>query len=334
MNRLVTLLLAAASLSLATPAAQAGPPASVLSLLNALPELPAGAEQATAWVDRRGTPVHAGLLQLQSALEAHRSFVARIAAANGAQHHQQGAVMAEALGQGMANEGIDMQRMQRDPAYAQAVQDRIRRMTPAEQMAFAQRMNQPLNNDPRFVNQAQAIVQDAPAMRAAAEAGGLYARQQPQRFSQHAAIWAAAEKEIERVRAGKLVAGVPKPAMEWDNIGCDKSCQGQWEAYAAKMLPLMIARETQILNIRRAALQRQRAAVLADLQTADQHLQATAYGAASRSSANQSLIVAYDGAAIAEIQVLWDRTLEAARAAAVVPHCGRQVVLVPLAVCS
>lgn len=334
MNRLFTQLLAAAGLSLAMLAAHAEQPASVLGLLNALPELPASAEQTTAWVDKRSSLIHPGLLQLQSAIDAHRGFVSRISAANGAQNQQQGAVMAESLGQGLANEGIDMARMQRDPAYAQAVQDRIKRMTPAEQMAFAQRMNQPLNNDKRFVNQAQAMVQDAPAMRAAAEAGELYARNQPQRFSQHSAIWTEAEKEVERVRAKKLVAGVPKPAMEWDNIGCDKSCQGQWEAYAAKMLPLMINRETEILNIRRAAVQRQRAAVLAELKTADQHLLATGYGAASRSSVNQGFITAYDGAAIAEIQALWERTLEAAKAAAAIPHCGKQVVLVPRAVCS
>src|SRR5687768_13013931 len=67
MNRLLTLLLAAAGLSLASLAAHAEQPASVLNLLNALPELPAGAEQTTAWVDKRSTLIHPGLLQLQSA---------------------------------------------------------------------------------------------------------------------------------------------------------------------------------------------------------------------------------------------------------------------------
>ncbi|MDN3920346.1 hypothetical protein [Roseateles violae] len=306
----------------------------MLSLLEAVAEPPATAEQATSWVDKRGTLLHPGMQQLQSAIDSHLAFVARIAAANGARNQQQGAVMSEALGQGLASEGIDMQRMQRDPAYAQSVQERIRRMSPAEQMAFAQRMSQPLNSDRRFVNQAQAMVEDAPAMRAAASAGEAYVRAQPQRLAQASAIWAEAEKEVERIRARRLVAGVPKPATEWDNIGCDKACRGQWDAYAAKMLPLMIARDTEILAVRRAALQRQRAAVLAELKSADQHLSASAYGAASRSDVNQSAIVAYDQAAIAEIVALRERTIDAVKSAAIVAHCGKQLVLVPLAACS
>jgi hypothetical protein len=333
MKSLVSLLLAAAACSLVVPAAHAQP-ASVLSLLGALPEPPATAEQAATWVDKRGTLVHPGMLQLQSAIDSHLAFVSRIAAANGASNQQQGAIVAEALGQGMANEGIDMQRMQRDPAYAQSMQDRIRRMSPAEQMAFAQRMTQPLNNDRRFVNQAQAMVEDAPTMQAAATAGGAYVRAQPQRFAQASAIWADAENEVERIRARRLAPGMPKPAMEWENIGCDKACQGQWDAYAAKMLPLMIARDTEILAVRRAALQRQRAAVITELKSADQHLSMAGYGAASRSNVNQSAIVAYDHAAIAEIVALRERTIDAVKSAVVVLHCGKQVVLAPLATCS
>lgn len=87
-----------------------------MSLLNAFPELPASAEQASAWVDKRGTLVHPGMLQLQQSIDAHRAYVSRIAAAHGAHNLQQGHVMVEAPAQGMANEGIDMQRMQRDPA--------------------------------------------------------------------------------------------------------------------------------------------------------------------------------------------------------------------------
>ena len=38
-------------------------------------------------------------------------------------------------------------------------------------------------------------------------------------------------------------------AIEFDNPGCDKACEAGWHAYAAKMLPLMIARDTQALKL-------------------------------------------------------------------------------------
>lgn len=325
-------LLVAALAGLGTTA-QAQAPGSVQALLDALPELPATAEQAATWVDKSGRIVHPALLQAQAALAAHKQAMERIAAAQGRTHAEQGQVVGQALMQGMQEVGIDVQRMQADPAYAQQVQERIRRMTPAEQMAMAQRMAQPMNQDPRVVNQAAAMAQDSAAARSAAEVGQAYAQQQPQRFQQHTALWAETEQAVQRVRARKLSAGLPKPALEWDNPGCDRRCQAQWEAYAAKMLPLMVARETEILQLRRAALQRQRAAVAPDVATAEQHLQATEFGLASRSQVNQGFITGYDGAIVAEIQGLLDRTLDAVKSAAVVPHCGTQVVLVPQAVC-
>lgn len=332
MHKLAAPLLAGA-LAVLGSCAWAQAPGSVQALLDALPELPATAEQAATWVDKDGRVVHPALLQLQAALASHRQAMDRIAAAQGRTHADQGQVMAQNLNQGLQDVGIDMQRMQADPAYAQQVQDRIRRMTPAEQMAMAQRMAQPLNNDPRFVNQAAAMAQDSAAARAAAELGQAYAQQQPQRFQQHAALWTETENAVQRLRARKLTVNLPKPALEWDNPGCDARCQGQWEAYAAKMLPLMIARETEILKLRRAAVQRQRAAVAPDVAAAEQHLQATEFGLASRSQVNQGFITGYDGAVVAEIQGLLDRTVDAVKSAAVLPHCGTQAVLVPMAVC-
>lgn len=313
--------------------AQAQAPDSVAALLKALPELPASAEQAATWVDKSGRLVHPALLQLQAAIAQHQQAMQRIAAAQGRTNVDQGQLVTNNLLKGMQDAGIDVQRMQSDPAYAQQVQDRMRRMTPAEQMAMAQRMSQPLNNDTRFVNQAAAMEKDKPAARAAAEAGMVYAQQQPQRFERHGALWAETENAVQRLRARKLMVDLPKPGTEWDNPGCDKRCQAQWDAYAAKMLPLMIERESEILALRRAAVQRQRAAVAPDIATAERHLQATEFSLASTSQVNQDYIVGYDGAVVAEIQSLLDRTVEAVLRAAVLPHCGTQAVLVPLAIC-
>jgi hypothetical protein len=313
--------------------AHARAPESIAALLKALPDPPASTEQAATWVDKTGRIVHPALQQLQTAIAHHQQAMQRIAAAQGRTSNDQDQVVTQNVLKGMQDVGIDIQRMQTDPAYAQQMQDRLRRMTPAEQMAMAQRMSQPLNHDVRFVNQAAAMEQDKPAARAAAEAGQAYAQQQPQRFERHAALWAETENAVQRVRARKLTVDLPKPALEWDNPGCDQPCRARWEAYAAKMLPLMIARESEILALRRAAVQRQRAAVAPDIATAEHHLQATEFGLASTSQVNQGYIVGYDGAAVAEIQALVDRTVEAVQRAAVLPHCGPQAVLVPLAAC-
>lgn len=332
---LITAAAAAAAVFSVTSQAQAQAPApdSVAALLKALPELPASAEQAATWVDKTGRIVHPALLQLQAAINNHQQAMQRIAAAQGRTHVDQSQVVTNSLLRGMQDVGIDVQRMQSDPAYAQQVQDRMRRMTPAEQMAMAQRMSQPMNNDPRVVNQAAAMEKDKPAARAAAEAGMVYAQQQPLRLEHHGALWANTENDVQRVRARKLTVDLPKPGLEWDNPGCDQRCRAQWDAYASKMLPLMLARESEVLALRRAAVQRQRAAVAPDIATADRHLQATEFSLASTSQVNQGYIVGYDVAAIAEIQGLLDRTVDAVQNAAVLPHCGKQAVLVPLAAC-
>ncbi len=320
------------ALGAASPAlAQA--PDSVAALLKALPELPTSAEQAARWVDKNGRIVHPPLLQLQAALAEHRQAVQQLASAQGRTSADQGPIATNKLLKGMQEVGIDLQRMQTDAAYAQQVQDRMRRMTPAEQMAMAQRMSQPLNQDTRYVNQAAAMEEDKPAAKAAAQAGQSYAQLQPQRFERHAALWAETEDAVRRLNERKLVVDAAKPALEWDNPGCDPRCRGLWETYAARMLPLMEARESEVLALRRAAVQRQRSTVAPDIATADRHLQATAFGLASTSQVHRDHIVGYDGAAMAEIQGLFDRTVEAVQRAALLPHCGKQAVLVPLAAC-
>jgi hypothetical protein len=326
----------AAAFAGATPplAAQAQPTTSVMQLLSALPELPATAQDATSWVDKHGKLMHAPLLALETALSAHRQAVDQIALANAHAQQEQGAVTTQGLMQGMADAGIDVQRLQTDPAYQREVQERLRRMTPEQQMAFAQRMNAPVNRDPRHINAAQAMANDAPAARAAAEAGQAYAQAQPARAMAQHALWQQTEEAVKAVLAKRLVVAAPKPKMEWDNIGCDKACQAAWDSYAAQMLPLMIARDTEILRIRRAALAKHRALVLAELKTADSHLVATRYGLGSTSHLNQRTIVGYDGAALAEIEALIVRMQDIVKSAAITAHCGKQIVLVPGAVCS
>ncbi len=326
---------AAATLALAalTGTHAADSPSSVLSLFNRIPELPATAEGATRWVDKGGQLVHPGLLALKAELQARDQALARLHAGAIERERAQSAAVVEDLGTGMADVGIDMSRMQRDPAYAQQVQERLRKLSPQQAMALSQRMTQPLNQDKRYQNAALAVVEDAPAVRAAAAAGEGYSQAQMARLGAPQAIWATAEEAAHRVRQKPLALTLKRPAMEWENIGCESACRAQWEAYANQAWPLMVARDTEILQLHKAALQRQRAAVAEGLALADRHLLATQYGAASGSEVNRMKIIAYDGAAIGEVRALVERVVDSVRTAAAVAHCGKQVVLVPGAVC-
>lgn len=331
---LATVAAAALAFGVCTGAyAAEGPSASVLALFNRIPELPTTAQEATRWVDKQGKLVHPGLLALQAAIKAHQQAMDRLAAVVGERGRAQAVVQVEDLGKGMADVGIDMARMQRDPAYAQQVQARLRTLSPQEMVALSQRMSQPMNRDPRFQNAAQAVVEDGPAVRAAAEAGEVYSHAQMTRFNAHQAIWREAEAAADVIRHKPLNIPAAKPAMDWENIGCEAPCRSQWETYASQALPLMIERDTQILMAHRAAVQRQRAVLADGIRRADGHLLATRYGAASGSPINQQKIAGYDGVAIGELTALIERIIDSAKSAAVVANCGKQAVLVPGAMC-
>ena len=326
-------LAALLSLVVAHDAPAADTPPSIATLFQRVPDLPATAEEAATWVDKTGRLVHPGLLALKADIAAHQRAMEQVQLATAQDGVAQGQVVADNMNQGLASVGIDMARMQRDPAYAKEVQDRMRQMSPQELMEMSQKMNAPLNADPRFTNQAQAMVDDTPVVRAAAEAGRAYTEGQPARLQAHQKLWREADEAAARLRRKPLQVAVAKPRMEWENIGCDAGCRAAWDAYATAMLPLMIARDTEALRVHRATLQRHRAAVADGLKTADRHLLASQYGAASRSQAHRGWIAGYDGAALGEISFLIERITDSVKAAAVVAHCGKQIVLAPGAVC-
>ena len=326
-------LAALLSLVVAHDAPAADTPPSIATLFQRVPDLPATAEEAATWVDKTGRLVHPGLLALKADIAAHQRAMEQVQLATAQDGVAQGQVVADNMNQGLASVGIDMARMQRDPAYAKEVQDRMRQMSPQELMEMSQKMNAPLNADPRFTNQAQAMVDDTPVVRAAAEAGRAYTEGQPARLQAHQKLWREADEAATKLRRKPLQVAVAKPRMEWENIGCDAGCRAAWDAYATAMLPLMIARDTEALRVHRATLQRHRAAVADGLKTADRHLLASQYGAASRSQAHRGWIAGYDGAALGEISFLVERITGSVKAAAVVAHCGKQIVLAPGAVC-
>jgi hypothetical protein len=327
------LIAAALSLCSATWAA-AAPPSGVLELFNRLPDAPASAEEAAKWIDKGGTLVHPGLLALKADIEAHRKAVAAALQAQVPAQQAQASMQQADLAKGMANVGIDMARMQSDPAYAQQVQTRMKGMSPDQLMAMSKSMAQPMNQNPNRRNEAKDMADDAPAVKSAAEAAFEYSNQQVTRIQAHGTRWQATEAEVKaKVYASPLKVDVPKPRIEYDNPGCDKACDAAWQAYAAKMLPQMIARDTQALKLRRDALQRERLALAPTIAQADKTLKAAAYGEKALSSTHMQQIAGYDQGMLGEIELLMTKTEEIARTASRTLHCGSQAVTVPMAVC-
>ena len=316
------------------PAALGAPAQGVAELLTRMPEPPSTAEEAARWVDKSGALKHPGLIALKADIEAHkRAAEAILQAAVPAQQAQ--AVQQHAdLAKGMANVGIDMNRMQSDPAYAQQVQTRMKSMSPDQLMAMSRAMAQPMNENSGRHNAAADMANDAPAVKAAADAGFEYSNQQVARIQAHAARWQATEAGVlSRVFGTPLKVDVPKPRIEFDNPGCDKACAAAWDAYAAKMVPLMIARDTQALQLRRDALQRERQALAPMIAQADKALKAAQYGEKAMSHTHMQRIVGYDAGMLGEIGLLITKTEELARTASRSVHCGKQAVQVPGAVC-
>jgi hypothetical protein len=314
--------------------ALAAPAQGVAELLSRLPEPPSTAEEAARWVDKSGALQHPGLIALKADIAAHKRAAEAILQAQIPSQQAQAAQQHADIAKGMANVGIDMNRMQSDPAYAQQVQARMKSMSPDQLMAMSRAMAQPMNENPSRRNAAADMANDAPAVKAAADAGFEYSNQQVARIQAHHARWQATEADVKsQVFGTPLKVDVPKPRIEFDNPGCDKACTAAWDAYAAKMVPLMIARDTQALKLRRDALQRERQALVPMIAQADKALKAAHYGEKALSDAHTHRIVGYDVGMLGEIGLLITKTEEIARTASRSVHCGKQAVQVPGAVC-
>ncbi len=113
-----------------------------------------------------------------------------------------------------------------------------------------------------------------------------------------------------------------KPKIDYDSSGCDSVCDKQWKAYGAKLWPLLMGRETEILQGRRAILQRYRAALSEMVKEGQTHLTASRYGAAATSQMNRSAIAGYHEGLLGDISGLIDLTETAAKRAAGLVNSG------------
>lgn len=111
---------------------------SVLDLYSRVRQVPASAPDAAKWVDKQGRIVNKDVIALRADLETHRKSLEPIMAAGARTSVANGARVTQDLAKGMSDVGIDMARIQSDPAYAHQVQARVRSMSPAEILAGSQ----------------------------------------------------------------------------------------------------------------------------------------------------------------------------------------------------
>lgn len=323
MTRLIAralLVAACAAPAAATPAA-AQPLPSVLDLFDAIPEPPATAEAAGAWFDASGTVVYRPLVELKgriarltTSLESRRAALAR-------QDVAQGQRAVADLGQGLANAGIDIVRMQSDPAYAAQMQATLKSMTPQQLMALSMTMTAPMNADAALVNQAQAMGADNDAATAAADVATRLMTTQAERIAARGAVWARSDAAVARLDAAPPAVTVRKPAQQ-DGEGCDTPCLTALRAYRAAVRAALVTRDTQVLASRRPDFETARAAAAPLVREADGHLRATRYGETSTAQVNKSRILSLAELALGEVVELVNR-LEA------VAHEGARAIRTP-----
>lgn len=299
------------ALVLAAARVDAADQKSLVDLLNRVPDVPATAQEAAKWFDKEGHLVQPGLLALRADLEAGKKVGEVSSSRDGAN--------AQALAiQGMENVGIDVARMQRDPAYAKEMQEKLKKMSPAEQMAFVQKMTQPQRQ--ASVQDVKAMAAETPAVDAAVEVAKGWNETQQARIKTHVAQWSETDKAAERV--AYKPTSVARPKIEFDSPGCDKSCDAQWRAYGEKLWPVVLDREADILQIRRTALQRDRVELMRLMQDGDRLLTPTRYGAGARSQVNRTWLTGYHQSLLGEIDQLITQTETAAKRAAGVVNAG------------
>jgi hypothetical protein len=263
---------------------------------------------------------------LKADLKAHGDTVEKIVGDAEAKIRERVGATPENMAKGVAATGIDVERMQKDPAYAKEMQAKMKAMSPAELMAMAGAMQKGMTAG--VGPSGRVAVYDPPAVQEAAAAG--------RRLTDEAATWTTATKrrwaavarkvatieEKYAVLRGKLP---PRPACGDGEGGGGPECKAASDRYDAafpQLVKLLVARDAEILAVETPALEEQRAAVAEEARTADQHLQAAQYGALSQEMANPTTIGSLDSAALSRITELANKFEDIVTRATFTVRCG------------
>lgn len=294
----ITVSLLALLFSFTVPA-WAAEPKSLVDLLSRVPEIPANAQDAATWfTPEAGKPgpgklTHPDLLGLRGDLAASKGF-------SGSLRQMAAKTLSEdPTKKGLNESGIDAARLQRDATYQAELQKKMERMSTQEKMAFAQKLMQA---------QLQATQQDARAMglepaevEAAAEAATNYTVNYSTWLTGPLTTFTQEWEQVAHQLGQKPLVG-KKPNRDWDSIGCEATCQKEWQAYAHEIWPQVLSREADILKARRAVLQRYKAAVKERVQEGQLSLAPAGYGAAAQSQTNRATLATYHEQLLGDIE--------------------------------
>lgn len=298
------------------------PSQSLLQIFNRVPKAPATTQEADKMVNaKQQMPV---LVAIRSELDAHSAAVEKIFAAadakirarmGGAANPEQAA---QAATRAASVAGIDVARMQTDKAYAAEMQAKMRSMTPQEMMAMSAALSQGMGM------RATVAVYDPPAVKAAAEAG--QALMQPDQVASRSAVyqrrWAEVDRKVTAIQA-RYQARFPKMQLGCDGEGGGRpECQAERARFVSTMMPLLYTRDAEILQVEAAAVEEERAALAAQVRTADAHLLAAQYGGLSQELGNPTQIGYLDMIYVGEIKALVVKFEELTKRAAYITHCG------------
>jgi hypothetical protein len=272
---------------------------SLQALHTRVPAPPATAAAAPAWLKS------AEMVALRKQLKDQRAFVDNL--------HKTASQQSVAS----ASSGpIDYARMQSDPAYAKQMQEKLQKMTQAEQMAFAMEMQKSM--------QAQAI-QDVKQMAADPEAVTLAAEQYPDyNTNQMTSGGIQAQSEVisglqRQVsdKAFKIGERVSKQMKCSDGEGsCSAADEAADKATLRAAHAEIIAEYNKVLPQIAQQIAAAKKARAADIANAQKYLAPAQYGSAAQSSANKQLLAAYHNAVLIEIEQLFMLTEDVAKWAA------------------
>lgn len=306
-------------------AAEAQPP-SLVQIFQRLPKAPLTPQEADRLVDaRQQIPA---LATIRADLAAHAETVSRNAAAADTriQARLGGPTSPDQVQRAAAGVGIDVARMQTDKAYAAEVQARMRSMSPNELMALSAAMSQGMG-----LRTSGPPVYDPPAVKAAADIG--QALMQPDtlmaRLSAQQNRWAEVEKKVAAIEA-KYAARFPRRQLVCDGEGGGRpECLAEEAKITAATMPLLRARDAEVLQVEAAALEEERKALAEAVRTAEAQLVAAQYGATAQEPGNPMRIATLDSHVVGEIGRVADRLEAVAKRAARVAHCGEKVLSSP-----
>jgi hypothetical protein len=320
----IVMLALSAALFQPVARAQAQPQHSVQALFNRIPKTPTTTQEADKMVNaNQQIPA---LVGLKADLDAHTAAVGKIFEAADAKIRARMGMSTtpeqatQRMTKGAAAAGIDMARMQNDKAYAQEMQAKMKAMSPQELMAMSMAMNQGMGM------RGSVTAYDPPAVKAAAEAGQALVNpeQQAARTAIYQRRWAEVGKKVAAVNE-KFAARYPKLLLSCDGEGGGRAeCQAERARYVAAMMPLLLARDAEVLQVEAAALEEERTALAAQVRSADQHLLAAQYGAVSQELGNPTHIAMLDQTIVNDIQVLATKFEEVVKRAVLVTHCGQK----------